>query len=119
YFPQAESKPLRFTTFVPNARHSLTFAGGVAAGTTITAGSPAAAAYAANAPPALPAVGAAKAFAPSRLARVTATVIPRALNDPVGFSPSSLIYNFSRFIDAPRRFTCTNGFIPSPNDTGA
>src|SRR5260370_31414886 len=59
----------------------------------MTAGSPAAAAYAASAPPALPAVGAASAFAPSCFARETAAVIPRALNEPVGFSPSSLMYS--------------------------
>src|SRR2546422_969303 len=50
-------------TFAPNARHSMTFAAGVSAGITITAPSPAAAAYAASAPPAFPAVGAASVFA--------------------------------------------------------
>ena len=123
YFPQSEMRPFSFTTFAPNAWHSITFAEGVSAGITITAGIPAAAAYAASAPPALPAVGAAKAFTPSRFARVTAAVMPRALNDPVGFSPSSLTYRFSRCpvpqgIPAPRRFTCTKGVIPSPSEIG-
>src|SRR5258707_6552831 len=92
YFPQSEISPLIITTFAPNALHSITFAAGVSAGIAITAGNPAAAAYAANAPPAFPAVGAARAFAPSCFARVTAAVMPRALNDPVGFNPSSFTY---------------------------
>ena len=58
---------------------------------------------AASAPPALPAVGAANAFAPSCFARVTAVVMPRALNDPVGFSPSSLMYSFCNPMLAPKR----------------
>src|SRR5580692_448458 len=85
YLPQSEIKPFSLITLAPNAWHSITFAEGVSAGITITAGIPAAAAYAASAPPAFPAVGAANAFAPNCLARVTAAVIPRALNDPVGF----------------------------------
>src|SRR5437870_5971415 len=70
YFPQSEIRPFSLTTFAPNAWHSITFAEGVSAGITITAAIPAAAAYAASAPPALPAVGAASAFTPSCLARV-------------------------------------------------
>jgi len=35
----------------------------------------------------------ATAFAPMALAHVTPTVIPRSLNDPVGFSPSCLTAN--------------------------
>src|SRR6266849_5629007 len=93
YLPQSEINPFSLTTFAPNAWHSITLAEGVSAGITMTAGIPAAAAYAASAPPALPAVGAAKAFAPSCLARETAVVMPRALNDPVGFNPSSLMYS--------------------------
>src|SRR6266478_3710625 len=147
YLPQSEIKPFNFTTVAPNAWHSITLAIGVSAGITMTAGSPAAAAYAASAPPALPAVGAAKAFAPSCFARETAAVMPRALNEPVGFNPSSLMYSpckpslslpadspvddIDRFavapapvieprekIDAPRRTACTSGVIPSPSDTG-
>ena len=123
YFPQSEINPFSFTTFAPNAWHSITLAEGVSAGITITAGIPAAAAYAASAPPAFPAVGAARAFTPSLFARVTAAVIPRALNDPVGFSPSSFTYKFSRYpvphgIAAPSRFAWISGVIPSPSDTG-
>src|SRR6266852_7971135 len=132
YLPQSEINPFSLTTFAPNAWHSITLAEGVSAGITITAGSPAAAAYAASAPPALPAVGAANAFAPSCLARDTAAVIPRALNDPVGFNPSSLMYRRFRppsplrpsfppgpqGIDAPSRFACTKAVMPSPSETG-
>src|SRR6266478_4899187 len=143
YLPQSEIRPFSLTTLAPKAWHSITFAAGVSAGITMTAGSPAAAAYAASAPPALPAVGAAKAFAPSCLARETAAVIPRALNEPVGFNPSSLmnsrrrpllllpvdspVGDIDRFavapapaveIDAPRRCACTSGVMPSPSDTG-
>src|SRR5216683_4999352 len=129
YLPQSEIKPFSLTTLAPNAWHSITLATGVSAGITITAGSPAAAAYAASAPPALPAVGAANAFAPSCLARDTAAVIPRALNDPVGFSPSSLMYRRRNStcpkrppcpegMDAPSRSACTRGVMPSPRATG-
>src|SRR6266849_3562547 len=143
YLPQSEINPFSFTTLAPNAWHSITLAEGVSAGTTMTAGIPAAAAYAASAPPAFPAVGAAKAFAPSCLARDTAAVIPRALNEPVGFNPSSLmkrcckaplllpvdspVGEIDRFavapvpvveMAAPRRFACTSGVIPSPRETG-
>src|SRR5262249_31083045 len=117
YFPQSEISPLIITTFAPNALHSITLAVGVSAGMAITAGIPAAAAYAASAPPALPALGAASAFAPRNFAMVTAAVIPRALNDPVGFSPSSFTYNFGIPIDAPSRGVARVGVIPSPNVT--
>src|SRR5713226_7457147 len=157
YLPQSEINPFSLTTLAPKAWHSITLAAGVSAGITMTAGSPAAAAYAASAPPALPAVGAARAFAPSCLARETAVVIPRALNEPVGFNPSSLMYSrcnpslplpvdspvreIDHFavapapvveidaprrcrlpcpqrIDAPSRFACTSGVMPSPRVTG-
>src|SRR6267378_2398406 len=129
YLPQSEIKPFSLTTLAPNAWHSITLAEGVSEGITMAAGSPAAAAYAASAPPALPAVGAAKAFAPSCLARDTAAVIPRALNEPVGFNPSSLMYRRCKppfpqrspcpqDIDAPSLSACTRAVMPSPSDTG-
>src|SRR2546427_5499763 len=129
YLPQSEIRPFSLTTLAPKAWHSITFAAGVSAGITMTAGSPAAAAYAASAPPALPAVGAASAFAPSCLARETAVVIPRALNEPVGFKPSSLIYRrcmppcpqrlpFPQGMAAPSRSAWTKAVIPSPSETG-
>jgi len=70
-------------------------------------------------PPALPAVGAARVFAPSCLARVTAAVMPRALKEPVGFSPSSLTKRHCKPIDAPRRLAWTKAVIPSPRETGS
>src|SRR5712692_10929383 len=114
YLPQSEIKPFNLTTLAPKAWHSITLAEGVSAGITMTAGSPAAAAYAASAPPALPAVGAASAFAPSCLARDTAAVIPRALNEPVGFSPSSLMYRRFRPPSPPRP-----SFPPGPQGIDA
>jgi hypothetical protein len=60
------------------------------AGTNTTAFSPACAAYAASDALVLPVDAHAIAVAPTRTACVTATVIPRSLNDPVGFSPSCL-----------------------------
>jgi hypothetical protein len=62
---------------------------------------PAAAAYAAAALPALPAVGSAIVFAPRYFARVIAADWPRALNELVGLSDSSLTYRRSRPSDAP------------------
>ena len=52
---------------------------------------PAFAAYAAAAPPALPAVGSAIFVWPSSFAFETAAERPRALNEPVGLPASSLI----------------------------
>jgi hypothetical protein len=51
---------------------------------------PARAAYAAAAADVLPVDAQMIAFAPASTAFVTAIVIPRSLNDPVGFSPSNL-----------------------------
>ena len=55
------------------------------------ASTPARAAYAASAPPALPALGTASFVAPRYFAIETATLIPRALKLCVGLSDSSLI----------------------------
>ena len=52
---------------------------------------PARAPYAAAATPALPAVGSTNRSAPAGTARVIAALSPRALNEPVGLVPSSLI----------------------------
>src|SRR5258708_37159352 len=71
YLPQSEIRPFSLTTLAPKAWHSMTFAEGVSAGMTMTAGSPAAAAEAASQPPALPAGGADQASAPTFLARET------------------------------------------------
>src|SRR5262249_1005554 len=81
------------------------------------ASSPPRAAYAASAPPALPAVGIATAFTPSSLARDTAADNPRALNDPVGLVPSSLRRTRRNPARLPRRGTGRSGVSPSPRET--
>src|ERR1700675_4792561 len=118
YLPQSEIKPFNLMTLAPKAWHSITFAEGVSAGITMTAGIPAAAAEAAKAPPALPAVGAAKAFAFNCLARVTAVVIPRALNEPVGFKPSSLTNRLNTPREAPSLVAGSRAVMPSPSVIG-
>ena len=74
-----------------------------------TTGIFAAAPYAASAPAALPADGAINRVAPSARAIDTAAVMPRALNEPVGFCASSLIQ-----VRSSRR---TSGVMPSPSET--
>ena len=59
-------------------------------GIAIVERSPARAAYVAQAAPALPLVGIAMWRTPSSAARETPTAAPRALNEPVGSSASSL-----------------------------
>jgi len=89
-------------------------ASGASAGMTTVARTPAAAAYAASAPPALPAEGTTTCFAPSSIARLTATAIPRALKDPVGLRLSRLTRSFDRpSHDAVRGAAC-RGVLPSP-----
>ena len=65
---------------------------GTSFGMKMCASSPAAAAYAARALAAFPADGAASFFSRNSTHMETAHDMPRALNDPVGFSPSSLIH---------------------------
>ena len=65
---------------------------GVSDGIATTTGTPALAPYAESAPAALPAEGATRRVAPRARAAETAIVIPRALNDPVGLTASSLIH---------------------------
>src|SRR5438270_860020 len=74
-------------------------------------GMPARAPYAESAAPALPAVGAARLFAPRALAIVTAAAMPRDLNERVGFFDSSLYQTFERVRDG------RSGVIPSPRVT--
>ena len=49
---------------------------------------------------------------------VTAVAIPRALNEPVGLSDSSLMYSLSSPSDWPRKLASCRGVIPSPRVTG-
>ena len=65
---------------------------------------------------AFPAEGIASLRIPSSTAIDTAQDKPRALNDPVGFRPSSLIQSCSAPILAPRRAARTSGVMPSPNE---
>ena len=56
------------------------------------------------------------AVAPSSSAFDTAIVMPRSLNDPVGFSPSYLRCTSSP-VSADSRGAATSGVSPSPSDT--
>ena len=116
--PQSEMRPLIRCTVAPKARHSRTIADGVSLGIAMTQSMPAWAAYAAAAPPALPAVGSAIVRMPSAFAMLTAAESPRALNELVGFCPSSFIYRWLRPRVSPSRRACTSGVIPSPSVTG-
>ena len=55
------------------------------------------------------------ARAPDSSAFATATTMPRSLNDPVGFAPSTFSHRSDAPIDAPRRGARTSGVAPSPN----
>src|SRR5579864_2789204 len=81
--------------------------------------SPALAAYAAIALPALPAVGIESTCAPSRAALVTAADKPRALKELVGFGDSSLMNSRSRPTARPRRGARSSGVHPSPSVIGS
>ena len=56
------------------------------------------------------------AWAPSRTAAETAQVIPRSLNEPVGFRPSSFSQT-SAPTRSDSRGACTSGVEPSLSDT--
>src|SRR5947209_5579078 len=84
------------------------------AATTITASSPARAAYAAADAAVLPVDAQTTVVAPSSTARVTATLIPRSLNEPVGFAPSHLSQT-STPNRSDRRGACRSGVLPSPS----
>ena len=53
---------------------------------------------------------------PASTAFVTATLIPRSLNDPVGFAPSHLSQS-STPSRSDRRGACSSGVLPSPSVT--
>src|SRR5581483_193918 len=77
---------------------------------------PARAAYAAADAEVFPVDAQSNVCAPRSTAFETATVIPRSLNEPVGFTPSFLIHT-----SAPTRSLSrgekSKGVLPSPNDT--
>ena len=58
------------------------------------------------------------ASAPSSIAAETATVMPRSLNDPVGFAPSSLSHT-SAPVSSESRGAWISGVSPSPIVTSA
>ncbi len=66
---------------------------------------------------AFPADGIATFWIPSSRHIETAQLSPRALNDPVGFSPSSFTHRWSEPSRAPSRRACTSGVQPSPSVT--
>src|SRR5207253_3547678 len=79
------------------------------------------AAYRARAAPALPAVGTTRFEPPRAQAIGTATAIPRALNVPVGFRPSSFTYRAATLTRAtrppdPRCSSLCSGVPPSPRE---
>jgi hypothetical protein len=74
---------------------------------------PARAAYAAALAAVLPVEAQITASAPSSIAALTATVIPRSLNDPVGFAPSSLSHT-SAPVSEERCGADIKGVSPSP-----
>ena len=79
---------------------------------------PAFAAYAARAHAAFPADGTERVAAPRAWARVTAADMPRALNELVGLSASSLTKSRSSPRSAPRAGAGKRGVQPSPSVTG-
>src|SRR6185437_14261725 len=102
----------------PNVRIVARMPRGVVSGAYTRTGRPAAAAYAASAAPALPAVGTTNPGTPSALARVTAALMPRALKEPVGFNPSSLIQKRPTPNSRDSSPDSSSGVAPSPSETG-
>src|SRR5713101_234292 len=80
-------------------------------------GTPARAPYAASADPALPAEGMAIDDTPNSSALDTAADSPRALNEPVGLTPSSLINSRLQPTRAPSLGAGSRGVSPSPKVT--
>ena len=74
------------------------------------------AAYAAADAEVLPVDAQATTLAPSSAAFEIETVMPRSLNDPVGFAPSTL-RNTSAPICSDKRTASMSGVLPSHSDT--
>src|SRR5438477_13007751 len=78
------------------------------------------AAYAAADADVFPVEAQINARAPRSIARDTAIVIPRSLNEPVGFSPSFLIRTSQLGATRALNFDAsTSGVFPSPSQTTA
>src|SRR5260221_12953907 len=93
--PASAIEPGTSQTAAPYALVSRWMTCGVVSGITTTTWIPARAPYAAQAAPALPAVGSAIVVTPSSFARVTPTAAPRGLNAPAGSNPPSLTQSAS------------------------
>ena len=85
------------------------------AGRTTTTSSPAAAPYAAADADVLPVEAQMIARAPSSSAFATATTMPRSLNEPVGFWPSTLRCRFGEAERRAQAARATSGVAPSPS----
>src|SRR5262249_22515175 len=107
--PASAIVPRGGSTSPPPRRDSPTNGARGSSGIAATPGGPPAAPRPATAPPAVPPPAAPRARAPSAAAIDTATLIPRALNDPVGLRDSSLIQ-----IPSP---TGSSGVQPSTSET--
>ena len=83
-------------------------------GSTTMTSSPAAAPYAAAEAEVLPVEAQTIARAPASAALATARTMPRSLNEPVGFWPSTLRYRLARPSASPSRPARTSGVNPSP-----
>ncbi len=116
-FPASLINPSTSVTFAPVAQHSMKFDCGTSRGMKICASIPAAAAYAAIAPAALPADGIATFCTPSSTHIEIAHDNPRALNDPVGLIPSSFTHRSLAPSRAPNRLVLISGVMPSPRLT--
>src|SRR6266550_1533194 len=113
--PASVMSPSTSVTRAPYSRHSSMNGRFASFGMNTSQPRPAAAAYAAAALPAFPAVGSATVFAPRYFARVIAADCPRALNELVGFSDSSLMYSRSRPSDPQSERAWMRGVNPSPS----
>src|SRR5690606_11123952 len=103
----------------PNDRIYEKMVAGVVAGAYTRTATLARAPYAEAAMPALPAVGSTNDFAPAATALVTAALIPRDLNEPVGLDDSSFTSNPASPVSSPSLPASRRGVPPSPSVIGS
>ena len=115
--PRASSKlPRTATTRAPNAIACDSLPSATCpAGSTTAQRSPARAAYAAAEAAVLPVEAQSTAVAPSSIAFATATTMPRSLNDPVGFAPSTFSQTSAMPVSRSTAGARTSGVSPSPS----
>ena len=113
----ASSKlPRTATTRAPNAIACDSFPSATCpAGSTTAQRRPARAAYAAADAAVFPVEAQSTAVAPSSIAFATATTIPRSLNEPVGFAPSTFSQISSMPVSRSSAGARTSGVSPSPS----